>query len=72
MQLADVDGLNDALAHTALTPVRMTNANHVLKDVGDRPSTGPDYVEPLPLLGGVHRTVQQVDRRSVISSRRLR
>ena len=48
VQLTDVDGLNDALAHTALTPVRMTNANHVLKDVGDRPSTGPDYVEPLP------------------------
>lgn len=48
VQVADVDGLDAALAHTALTSVRMVNASHVLKDVGNRPSTGPDYVEPLP------------------------
>ncbi|MFD4368451.1 alpha/beta hydrolase family protein [Rhodococcus sp. NPDC058521] len=45
---ADVDGLDSALAHTNLVSVRMRNANHVLKDVGDEPSTGADYVAPLP------------------------
>ncbi len=45
---SDVDALDAALAHTALTPVRMTTANHVLKEIGDSPSTGADYIEPLP------------------------
>ncbi|QCQ90060.1 alpha/beta hydrolase family protein [Rhodococcus sp. SGAir0479] len=45
---SDVDALDAALAHTALTPVRMTTANHVLKEIGDAPSTGADYIEPLP------------------------
>lgn len=45
---ADVDGLDSALSHTKLVSVRMTNANHVLKDVGNEPSTGADYVAPLP------------------------
>ncbi|NLE79434.1 MAG: alpha/beta hydrolase [Rhodococcus sp.] len=44
----DVDGLDAALSHTNLVSVRMTNANHVLKDVGDQPSNGADYVAPLP------------------------
>ncbi|MFZ2174080.1 MAG: alpha/beta fold hydrolase [Rhodococcus sp. (in: high G+C Gram-positive bacteria)] len=48
VRVADVNGLDAALAHTALTSVRMVDANHVLKDVGDLPSTGADYVEDLP------------------------
>lgn len=45
---SDVDALDAALAHTALTSVRMTTANHVLKEIGDAASTGADYIEPLP------------------------
>lgn len=45
---ADVDALDAALAHCAVTPIRMTTANHVLKEIGARPSTGADYVEDLP------------------------
>lgn len=45
---SDVDALDAALAHTALTSVRMTTANHVLKDIGDAASTGADYIESLP------------------------
>ncbi|WP_137875059.1 alpha/beta fold hydrolase [Rhodococcus sp. Q] len=44
----DVDALDVALAATAVTPVRMTTANHVLKEIGQRPSTGADYIEDLP------------------------
>ena len=45
---ADVAALDAALSHTALTSVRMRNANFVLKDIGDEQSTGADYVAPLP------------------------
>jgi pimeloyl-ACP methyl ester carboxylesterase len=45
---AEVAALDEALAHTALTSVRMKNASFVLKDLGDEFSTGPDYVAPLP------------------------
>lgn len=48
---ADVDALDAALAGAALTPVRMTTANHVLKEIGERQSTGADYVEDLPFSG---------------------
>ncbi|QKT10507.1 alpha/beta hydrolase family protein [Rhodococcus sp. W8901] len=48
LDCADVDALDVALAHTTLTPVRMTTANHVLKEIGDAASTGADYIEPLP------------------------
>lgn len=44
----DIDGLDGALAHTQLTSVRMTEANHVLKDLGGRQSDGQDYVADLP------------------------
>ncbi|MFD4180104.1 alpha/beta hydrolase family protein [Rhodococcus sp. NPDC058514] len=45
---ADVDALDAALDAAALTSVRMTTANHVLKEIGERASTGADYVEDLP------------------------
>ncbi|PTR30517.1 hypothetical protein C8K36_102368 [Rhodococcus sp. OK519] len=45
---SDVDALDAALAHTALTSLRMTTANHVLKEIGDDASTGADYIAPLP------------------------
>ncbi len=45
---ADVDALDAALTQAAVTSVRMATANHVLKEIGERPSTGPDYVEDLP------------------------
>lgn len=45
---ADVDALDEALCRAAVTSVRMTTANHVLKEIGQRPSTGPDYIEELP------------------------
>ncbi|WP_305094169.1 S9 family peptidase [Prescottella sp. R16] len=48
LDCADVDALDAALAHTALTPIRMTTANHVLKEIGDAPSTGADYIQALP------------------------
>ncbi len=48
LDCADVDALDAALAHTALTSVRMTTANHVLKEIGAVASTGADYIEPLP------------------------
>ncbi|MCL2533297.1 MAG: lysophospholipase, partial [Nocardiaceae bacterium] len=48
LDCADVDALDAALAHTALTSVRMTTSNHVLKEIGDAASTGLDYIEPLP------------------------
>ncbi|EOM75199.1 alpha/beta hydrolase [Rhodococcus rhodnii] len=48
VRLSDVDGLDAALTHTALVPVRMRTANHVLKDVGDAQSTGADYTQDLP------------------------
>ncbi|GAA4488832.1 hypothetical protein GCM10023094_49330 [Rhodococcus olei] len=44
----DVDALDAALAAATVTPVRMTTANHVLKEIGERPSTGADYIEDLP------------------------
>ncbi|MFC4603361.1 alpha/beta hydrolase family protein [Rhodococcus kronopolitis] len=44
----DVDALDAALAGTALTSLRMTTANHVLKEIGQRSSTGADYIEDLP------------------------
>ncbi|WP_233532059.1 S9 family peptidase [Antrihabitans sp. YC2-6] len=44
----DVDRLDAALAQTTLTAIKLTDTNHVLKVVGDRPSTGAEYVEPLP------------------------
>ncbi|QBJ97543.1 alpha/beta fold hydrolase [Rhodococcus sp. ABRD24] len=48
LDCADVDALDAALAHTSLTSVRMTTANHVLKELGDAASTGADYIELLP------------------------
>ncbi|MFD4467281.1 alpha/beta hydrolase family protein [Rhodococcus sp. NPDC058505] len=45
---ADVDALDAALTGAVVTPVRMTTVNHVLKEIGDRPSTGADYIEDLP------------------------
>lgn len=45
---ADVAALDEALAHTSLTSLRMQNASFVLKDLGDEQSTGADYVAPLP------------------------
>lgn len=44
----DVDALDTALAGATVTAVRMTTANHVLKEIGERPSTGADYIEDLP------------------------
>lgn len=44
----DVDRLNEALRHTRLQTVHLTHANHVLKDVGDQPSTGAEYGNPMP------------------------
>ncbi|MGW0041596.1 alpha/beta hydrolase family protein [Rhodococcus sp. NPDC003348] len=48
VSLEDVDALDAALTGAKVTPVRMTTANHVLKEIGERPSTGADYVEDLP------------------------
>lgn len=48
VRLEDVDALDDALVHTRLTSLRMTRANHVLKDIGDQQSTGADYIADLP------------------------
>ncbi|NLU82570.1 alpha/beta hydrolase [Rhodococcus sp. HNM0569] len=48
VSVADVAALDDALAHTALTSIRMQSANHVLKDLGDAASTGSDYTLALP------------------------
>jgi uncharacterized protein len=44
----DVDALDAALSAATVTPVRMTTANHVLKEIGQRTSTGADYIEDLP------------------------
>ncbi|TQF74061.1 alpha/beta fold hydrolase [Rhodococcus spelaei] len=44
----DVAALDTALGASALTSIRMTTANHVLKEIGERVSTGADYVEDLP------------------------
>ncbi|MFE3293010.1 alpha/beta fold hydrolase [Rhodococcus sp. NPDC059234] len=44
----DVAALDAALGASALTSVRLTTANHVLKEIGERTSTGADYVEDLP------------------------
>lgn len=48
VRVEDVDALDAALVHTELTSLRMTRANHVLKDIGDQQSTGADYVADLP------------------------
>ena len=48
VRIEDVDALDSALVHTALTSLRMSRTNHVLKDVGDQQSTGADYVADLP------------------------
>lgn len=48
LSCTDVDALDAALVHTALTSLRMTTANHVLKEIGAAQSTGADYIEPLP------------------------
>lgn len=48
IRCVDVAGLNDVLAQTQLSTTHLDTANHVLKDVGDQPSTGAEYGEPLP------------------------
>ncbi len=48
VRCVDVAGLNDVLAQTRLSTTHLDTANHVLKDVGDQPSTGAEYGEPLP------------------------
>jgi len=48
VRIEDVDALDSALVHTALTSLRMSRTNHVLKDIGDQQSTGADYVADLP------------------------
>ena len=44
----DVDRLDGALGQTRLQPVKLTDTDHVLKVVGEGPSTGAEYTEPLP------------------------
>lgn len=48
VSVADVDGLDAALADARLTSVRMADASHVLKHLGDARSNGQDYVADLP------------------------
>ena len=48
LRVEDVDALDEALVHTKLTSLRLRNANHVLKDIGDQQSTGADYIADLP------------------------
>ncbi|MFC9786638.1 alpha/beta hydrolase [Rhodococcus sp. NPDC127528] len=44
----DVSALDTALGASPLTSLRLSTANHVLKEIGERASTGADYVEDLP------------------------
>ncbi|WP_405168178.1 lysophospholipase [Nocardia sp. NBC_01499] len=48
IRCVDVARLDDALKHTRLRSVHLTQADHVLKDIGDQPSTGAEYGKPLP------------------------
>jgi pimeloyl-ACP methyl ester carboxylesterase len=48
LRVEDVEALDDALVHTKLTSLRLRNANHALKDIGDQQSTGADYIADLP------------------------
>lgn len=44
----DVAKLDEALKQTTLQQAHLTTADHALKDVGDEPSTGTEYAQPLP------------------------
>ncbi|MGW4246744.1 alpha/beta hydrolase family protein [Nocardia sp. NPDC004722] len=44
----DVAKLDEALKQTTLQQVHLTTTDHVLKDVGNQPSTGAEYIQPLP------------------------